>query len=211
MADYSKPTPDWVEQTLRKFGRNPFGKNIYRVIWSETRVRWGDGKQVLEYFHLQPQWILEKWMSAEQYGSPEEWNQMRDRETGEIALGPYPNEGDWEHSYSFGHGTPLCATSIELICRLIEAGLARYNHHQRLEAIKAAKEKQRQAWRQRVADEFHEAQDAFRDADGISKPFSGPDGHRGSKTDRQLTLTTADVPSWLPRRAGFAQIKPPEK
>jgi hypothetical protein len=64
-------------------GLNPQGWPLYRVVWSETRYyllggEWGDNGRVeyrwAPYYAGRKEWVLEKWLSAEEYaGSEAQW------------------------------------------------------------------------------------------------------------------------------------------
>jgi len=60
-------TYHWVDKLLTKFGTNPAGKNIYRVVWSEDRLAIEYGKEIRKYGDGKERWILEKWMPPEMY------------------------------------------------------------------------------------------------------------------------------------------------
>jgi hypothetical protein len=72
-------------------------------------------------------WHIERWMPAESYGSPEEW-QARTLEIvngrNVAALGPYPSRGDYEHCFTVegpgGEFVQLTPTVARHIARAIE-------------------------------------------------------------------------------------------
>src|SRR5262245_31807987 len=95
------------------WGKNPQGKPLYRIIWTESRTWliggcWGDNGEI-EYRHApyygeRKEWVLEKWMSAIEYaGTEEQWR--ADNVEPNLAaqgivvyqMGPYPKSGWYEH------------------------------------------------------------------------------------------------------------------
>jgi len=38
LRQFDRPTPPWVTSQLVKFGTNPYGQPLYRVVWSEGRL-----------------------------------------------------------------------------------------------------------------------------------------------------------------------------
>jgi hypothetical protein len=40
---YDRPAPAFCANVLKKFGQNRFGKNIFRVVWSDGQFMWGGG------------------------------------------------------------------------------------------------------------------------------------------------------------------------
>jgi len=43
MKQYDRPTPEFCSRMLAKFGQNPYGENIYRIVWSETQFEFVGG------------------------------------------------------------------------------------------------------------------------------------------------------------------------
>lgn len=120
--EWSKPAPEDVnDYLLRQYGRNPFGAQNYRVIWAPENKEivggvWGHRddnandliSNVVEYRKIpkydEQQWILEEWVSAEQYvgGGPELFQaQTYDALLGVWTCGPYPTEGVYERFWTF--------------------------------------------------------------------------------------------------------------
>lgn len=66
------------------YGKNPRGWPLYRIIWSESRYyllggQWGDTGSIeyrwAPYYAGRKEWVLEKWLSPEEYaGSEAQWN-----------------------------------------------------------------------------------------------------------------------------------------
>ena len=128
-------------------GRNPFGEANYRAVWGWSRLDWIGGKwedrdpqsgalirEVVELrrepkYLPHDRWHIERWMSAESYGSPADWHSQ----TTEIAngrnvaaLGPYPSRGDYEHCFTLegprGEFVQLTPAVARHIARAIEMG-----------------------------------------------------------------------------------------
>lgn len=103
--DRNRKAPEYVNQALRRFGLNPWGEPIYRVVWSESRSKivgglFHDGfRQITEYRHVPmyrslARWVLEVW--KETPVSPEQW--QRDELcpfSGLLRSGPYPYKGEY--------------------------------------------------------------------------------------------------------------------
>lgn len=154
-----------IEFLLEQFGKNPYGGNIYRIVWSEDVLAWEYGRQVKFYGENKNRWILEKWQSPEKYDR-EWWKSqvMRDDDglviispEGEITyiLGPFPEQGLYEHCYTFegldGQFCPLSPSLVSLICQCIEKG-AMKTEGERLEALKAREEKKEQDFEKQFND-----------------------------------------------------------
>lgn len=87
----------WPGGSLVSFGKNPFGGNLWRVVWSESRTymfraEYADGFQGFRQIPLytgKKCYILERWMSAYQYSkcTEESWNLHHSDQ------GPYPSKG----------------------------------------------------------------------------------------------------------------------
>lgn len=139
-------TYHWVDKLLTKFGTNPAGKNIYRVVWSEDRLAIEYGKEIRKYGDGKERWILEKWMPPEMYDKAA-WEAAVEVVDGEFVsvLGPFPNQGEYEHCYTFegleGQFCPVTDTLVELICACIERGRMKTAQ----EHIRAHREKQEAA------------------------------------------------------------------
>jgi hypothetical protein len=191
--------PKAAVDALKKFGTTLDGKPIWRVIWSDEKISFGDGKEIQEYAHLPHRWILEKWC-VNTIG-PEEWEKTRDPETGEYIVGPYTN-GSYELCYAFPEDAQLGSSIVETIPRLINAGIERFSFSQRMTAAKAAVAKREEDWRKRNSDIWDDSQDAFR-----GKVFSGAHGHRiRGPEDIKIILTDQDIPAALRASRGFRQI-----
>lgn len=126
-------TPANVQERLtRAGGLNRFGEPNYRAVWGMNRLtpiggEWED-KGVVE-IRMEPKypqvdrWHIEKWVAPEVYGTPETW-ELTTREKGVLALGPYPDRGEYEHCFTLegpnGEFIQLTPTVAEYIARAIE-------------------------------------------------------------------------------------------
>jgi hypothetical protein len=207
-CQFDRPTPPWVEALLSKFGRNPYGQPLYRVIWSENRLEYvlqADGKYGWQSRYPQTQrWILEKWLPTSY--SREKWYELFSAPEGGCYLGPYLEHGDYHCTYRLefrGEFMPLTLAVVEYYARLIEAG-REATEAQRRYAIEQRHEKARREWSNRCDDIFDDSQPAF----GVTRLMSG----YGPKTaDRRkpedVSLASVDrLPAWVPRTPGFRQI-----
>jgi len=105
----------WPGGSLASFGQTPDGKNIWRVVWSESvnhlfGARWQDtgfvGYRYIPSYKGMKCYVLEKWLTPYQFDkcTEELWNQRhKDPDTGLLQLGPYPSKGvyygpfwDWD-------------------------------------------------------------------------------------------------------------------
>jgi hypothetical protein len=104
--------------SMARFGTNPWGDNLYRIVLCRTRKSFVSGNGWMMKYNQEPwQWILEKWISVEQFAGcdRETW----DRE--KSILGAYPSRGEYELCYIFDVCTPDNA-SIEKLIAWIEMG-----------------------------------------------------------------------------------------
>lgn len=189
-------TPQSLIDSFNRFGKNPQGQNVYRVVWSEGRLEWRDGKKRKKYGEQANRWVLEKWCPPTMY-FPDSWP--------EEILGPFPSQGDFEHCYTFetpdGRGISELevASLADLLVRCIEAGKM-HTRSTRWAAIKEAQEKREAAEKQRFDDIWAEAQGPFG-----GNAVSGVPSKRRPE-DVKVNLTTKDVEKLrLPKR-GLKQL-----
>ncbi len=120
---YNKgPNESLVDFTTQTGGVNPFGRPMYRLVWSDSRLNWAVGehhdydehgeilravlerRMVPKYPQIKERWILESWKPAAAYGTEEQWVETNPSlERGEFVstCGPYPREGDYEICFVF--------------------------------------------------------------------------------------------------------------
>lgn len=178
--DYVGPKNEAAERTLRKFGQNPFGENIYRAVWAPQKLCWSYEELVPEYPNIGEQWVLEKWLSVEEDTggmSRAEWEIKNfDLESGKSILGPYPAYGYFNFSFALGEGVPCNAQSMELIAQLIERGKLASAAERQL-ALRQREEARKKERTQLISDTVDDVQTAaMRGA-----AFSGFGGHSTDK------------------------------
>lgn len=111
---------------MKRYGENPYGDSLYRVVFSDSRTdliggKWPDGRleyrEVPRYPDLHA-WVLEKWQSPEEYaGTREEYErQQLDLESGLFTCGPYPNRGEYAFVYAFP-----CAPGDGMVSKIVTA------------------------------------------------------------------------------------------
>jgi hypothetical protein len=213
---YDRPTPAWVTSHLVKFGYNPYGQPLFRVVWSEGRL-----EQVLlssgEYGWQQrypgaQRWMLEKWLPTSY--SRVEWNTLfaagaGDSDSslwGKCYLGPYLEHGDYHCSYKLeyrGEYMPLTVAVIEYYARLIEHG-KEYTVAQNKFAVEQRLAREKRAWNTRFDAIFDDAQPAF----GVTRLMSGYGGKTADRVKPEdiSFASTASLPSWVPTTPGFRQV-----
>lgn len=102
--------PTWCHDLLTPFGQNPWGEDIWRVVWSPRRLAiyggyWED-TGVFEY-RIVPRYgrdkffRLERWVPARHFGSPQSWAAETANGEGYLSAGPYPQYGMFISGYSF--------------------------------------------------------------------------------------------------------------
>lgn len=94
--------PESVEQALVDFGGlNIYGMPNYRIVWGWTRGDWFGGQWRPKYIDRErhkERWHLEKWVSPESFGSPEQWYAAAVMDVNGAAvnvLGEFPSHGDY--------------------------------------------------------------------------------------------------------------------
>jgi len=112
--------------SMARFGQNPYGENLYRIVFSASRRHlvcgeWPDGSNKAAYVRRYPavgdQWIMERWLPAAEYAkmSREQW----DREM--LILGPYPERGEYEICHVF-ETCSIEDSNLEKLVAWIEMG-----------------------------------------------------------------------------------------
>jgi hypothetical protein len=150
--------PAMYSEILRKFGRNLYGENLYRVIWGPARCYLVGGYWAVENefaYHRQPKygrgekWILEKWLPATTYGTPAAWDRTTLSPEGFYQVGPFPAHGEFESVAVFSTGpgprgyVPLEPGTVELQARLCHMGrtLTRWDLRYNIRAEQESKQK----------------------------------------------------------------------
>lgn len=148
---------------LRRFGSAPDGRPLWRVIWSEDRIRFECGDWRRTYGEGRNRWMVEKWCPPSLYGDPASWDALREPD-GASSLGPFPADGDYEWAYTFeapdGEGVPLDPGLLELLVQCIERSKL-LTDAQRKVAIDARRAREENERERRFADFFDDAQGPF--------------------------------------------------
>lgn len=157
---------------MARYGRNPFGENLYRVVFAPTRRHLCYGSWIPAYPQAGDSWVLEKWLSAYDFTkcTPETWDS-----TLGLILGPYPARGEYDLAHIFEACPPLDA-NLEKLTSWIEAG-KRNSFNEILTAVRDDVDADAEARRNQRLDRIANALPAFGAA-----AMSGPGGGRGTKT-----------------------------
>ena len=112
------PEPQRWPMPMSRYGTNPFGDPLYRVVFAPS-VRCMVGGEFADghtgyrirpsYRHIGNQWIMEKWLSAIDFtGLTEDqyYLKFKDRWTGLCISGPYPSRGAYFHCHTFENSQP---------------------------------------------------------------------------------------------------------
>lgn len=103
--DRNRKAPEYVARALARFGRNPWGAPIFRVVWSEAEHKtvggeFHDGFRVVREYRYVPKyratarWVLEMWKPTPV--SPKRWEcDEYDHLSGLMKSGPYPYRGEY--------------------------------------------------------------------------------------------------------------------
>lgn len=112
----------------RRFGVNPWGENLYRIVLTDSRRylvcgKWNDSgtsraRWMPLYPHMLAQYVLEKWQDAFTFTgmTAEKWNV----DPNCTLLGPYPSRG--EYRMIGNTGIRPADTNIEKLIALVQAG-----------------------------------------------------------------------------------------
>jgi hypothetical protein len=96
---------------MKRYGENPYGEAMFRVIWSDSRTdliggKWPDGvceyREARRYPNIHG-WVLEKWQTPEEYaGTREQYEaSQKDPDSGLFTCGPYPQRGEYAYCFTF--------------------------------------------------------------------------------------------------------------
>ena len=181
---------------MAKYGLNPFGEPLYRIVCASTRRNlcggpWADGSQyrlVKTYPEISFPWILERWHSALEFSgmSREQWDRTMLENSG-----PYPSRGDYNLAWVFDLGV-----GEENLDNIIEACERGRSHsatelHQQHEATYRQEEK---ATQDACYQQIRESYSAFG-----TRPMAGYGGGRGTKTARPM-LSANELGLPIPNR-----------
>lgn len=200
---------------MSRFGKNPYGENLYRIVLASSRKslvfgKWNEaGTPRAKYCATYPQipaeeWILEKWLSAFEFAGVtlQQWND----DPGLLSLGPYPSSGTYQMCGNTGFHPEQ--VNIEKLIQLVDAG-SKYSWAEKLTACRnqATKEEiERSCLRDAI---IRDALPAFGHA-----PFSQVSTGRGGAGKTSPVLRSANelglpVPQGIPGQAttGGAMVR----
>ena len=194
---------------MGRFGENLFAQPLYRIVFSDSRTdllggKWPDGvcayREVPRYPGIKGQWILEKWVPAEDYAGTRTQYEFAqwDAESGLMTCGPYPHRGEYTYCHTFiGQPTEM------------QVGWAVYNNKmsrdltpgQRKQGIMEPLEKQQREQDARFDDIWGESMGPFVGADTVVS-FAG-NGRAGFKRPSDMPMPRFDQSAPLPTSDNF--------
>jgi hypothetical protein len=146
---------------MKRYGLNPYGEPLWRVIWGETRFYLaGTDANSVQWLPLYgfPCWVLEKWLPAEKFaGTRQQW-EMSELTSG-TKLGPYPERGEYEPAHIFRNFEPTTG-AIEKFMHWIQAG-QNYSFAEKRAALQAEHDKRKAAQEKLIHDVYEESQGPF--------------------------------------------------
>ena len=196
------PTP------MGRFGKNPFGENLYRIVLASSRRHlvgglWPDGDTgyhwVPKYRSVKAAWILERWRW--EMLSKLQWDALVDPVSGWPLFGPYPARGDYELVWEFEAGVD--ADNLENIIGFVDRrdSWSFQDHRDRIAAEYQQEEKDiRNAGR----DEIRDCMTAFGGA-----PISYGRFGRGTKTQQDFATAqdmNLPIPSGRPQNLNGLEV-----
>lgn len=197
--------------SMERFGENIFAQPLYRIVFSDSRTdllggKWPDGnceyREVPRYPAVRGQWIMEKWVSPEDYAGNREAYELEqfDAESGLLTCGPYPHRGEYTYCHTFV-GTPSemqvgWAVHNNKISRDLTPG-------QKKQGIMEPLEKQEREREQRFDTIWDEAMGPWAAADAVVSMASGPFDRAGFKRASDMPTPRTDQKSPLPTGDNF--------
>ena len=191
--------------SMRQFGITPSGGNLYRVILSTSRMemvggKWPDGRIEYRWVPRYPTpaafWVLEKWLSAEDYAGPEsQW--LPDFESGLFTLGPYPKDGEYEMVFGWPTDLEPGASQVAAVIQYLEYKRRNYTANDYLRALEDDVAKKKADWLDR---NMYIMRDAIRTKACRPTP-SNPKGKTLTADDMKFNVTADQLPSHMPRQA----------
>ncbi len=179
---------------MARYGQNPFGENIWRIVHAPSRrsLVHGHGRKpkwLVTYPQAGDHWVLEKWLSAYDFTkcTAQTWNQSM------TLLGPYPSRGEYELCHIFEVTLPESG-NIEKLITWIKAG-SKYSMYENMMSMREEADREGQTGKSYREAVIRNALPAFGGA-----AMSGVGGGRGTKTTFDLPLTAQQAK--LPTKAG---------
>jgi hypothetical protein len=120
MLNETIPTLQHFPISLNRFGKTPYNENLYRIVFAPSRFHlihglWADGangaRLVPRYRAVGDAWILERWLSADEYAKCSRQKWERDL----LILGPWPERGEYDLCHVFEACGPVDANLDKLI------------------------------------------------------------------------------------------------
>jgi hypothetical protein len=198
--------PTFFDASLRMIGGdNPLGQSYLRVVWGwDARLFRNEDPNALAYpGPFLDRWILEKWLPAEFFGTPEEWEKCRYFQSADgkriDSLGPYPRQG------RYGMVMPLVAAGLsgttegdfiplgEEVLTFVEILLPTIRF-QTPDAYQSA-ENYRKLQEQMADEESKRWEEAEQYADILGDELKG---HRGDHEDRNPAFSLPGKSLWTP-------------
>lgn len=182
--------------SLRRFGVAANGGNLYRCVYSTSRLhmlggKWPDG--TIEYRwsprYPIPMWVLEKWLSAEDYaGSEVDWH--KDPETNLFTLGPYPRDGEYEFCFGWPTDMEPSLGQVEAIIQYLAWQKQNCNTQDYLTAMEDDLALKQKNWMENNA---YMMRDAIRTRAMRPTP-SNPKGKALTADDMKFNITADELP-----------------
>ncbi len=166
-------------EILARFGNNPFGKPLYRMVRADSRREWIVGEFRPKYPRLGTSYVVEQWLPAEKYGPRTVWEDAKG-EQGESLLGPYPDQGDYEFVFPVWdeHDQPISEPGehhLQVMAFIAEKNKG-VTRSMRWSHIQEAQEKAEEAKRKQLADLIADA-----------RPLRGGEAERKYAADMEET------------------------
>ena len=195
---------------MERYGTNLFSQPLFRLVFSDSRTdllggKWPDGnceyREVPRYPAIRGQWIMEKWVSAEEYAGKREAYELEqfDADSGLLTCGPYPHRGEYTYCHTF-IGTPS----------EMQVGWAVHNNkvsrdltpRQKKQGIMEPLEKQERDREAHFDAVWGDAMGFRPNADAVVS-FGPNHGRQGFKRASDMPMPRVDQESPLPTRDNF--------
>ena len=153
----------WPGLSMSRFGQNPYGENLYRIVFADSRRRIvidesGRSHLLPKYPEAAGLWVLERWISAERYAGmdAEAWNASP-----MTILGPYPERGEYECAHVFV--VSVADSNVEKLVQWIEASM-KAGYAEKADALRSDMEREEKANAAKLHDCIEDAYPAFNGA-----------------------------------------------
>lgn len=180
---------------MKRFGDNPYGEALFRVVFSDSRTdliggKWPDGicdyREARRYPFIHA-WVLEKWQSPEEYAGTREYyeRQQLDAPSGLFTCGPYPARGEYAYCYTF----PFQPEDSMVVNAVTAIKLSGYiTPGEQKQAIMGQYEKAQKAQDAQISDIVDDAIGGFAGADAVVSFAHNPWGRQGWKRGADIDL-----------------------